>query len=83
MTVEEPVYEIVLQAREFEYNLDELRDKELFKDLEFDSVDVMNLISKLEREFHILIEHEEVMELTKGFKDIVNLIEKKLERCQT
>ena len=78
MNIEERVYQIVVQIRELDYQLDELGNKELFKDLAFDSVDVMNLISKLEKEFQIFFAHEEIMELTKRFQDIVDLIEKKL-----
>jgi acyl carrier protein len=55
--------------------------KKLREELGLDSVDVVSVVSQVERRFHVRLTHEELQELvTVG--DVLNLLQSKLEPPQ-
>jgi acyl carrier protein len=61
---------------------DDLRDDvNLREDLGLDSVDVVSIVSQVERRFHIRLTHEELEKLA-TVADVLNLLEAKLQQSQ-
>src|ERR1700678_1551833 len=50
--------------------------------LGLDSVDVVSLVSQVERHFHIRLSHEELQQLV-TFNDVLGLLERKLAALQS
>ena len=75
MTVEEKVKEIT--ARITHKNVDEIKADGNFKDLEADSLDVVQILVALEEEYNIELEDEEMQKVT-NMGEFVAYIERKV-----
>ncbi len=75
MTVEEKVKEIT--ARITHKNVDEIKTDGTFKDLEADSLDVVQILVALEEEYNIELEDEEMQKVT-NMGEFVAYIERKV-----
>ena len=64
---------IKINAREVEIS----DDTDLFKDLGFDSLDMVELVLEIEREYDIKIPDYEITEKSITFKDVKDYIEQK------
>ncbi len=75
MTVEEKVKEIT--ARITHKSVDEIKTDGTFKDLEADSLDVVQILVALEEEYNIELEDEEMQRVT-NMGEFVAYIERKV-----
>ena len=75
MTVEEKVKEIT--ARITHKNVGEIKTDGTFKDLEADSLDVVQILVALEEEYNIELEDEEMQKVT-NMGEFVAYIERKV-----
>jgi acyl carrier protein len=67
----------LLEADTGELHADLADDANLREGLGLDSVDVVSIVSQIERRFHIRLTHEELEELV-TVADVLNLLESKL-----
>lgn len=75
MSVEEKVKEIT--ARITHKNVDEIAADGTFKDLDADSLDVVQILVALEEEYNIEIEDEEMQKVT-NMREFIDYIERKV-----
>lgn len=72
----------LLEADTGEKHSDLRDDVNLREDLGLDSVDVVSIVSQVERRFHIRLTHEELEKLV-TVADVLNLLQTKLSQTST
>ena len=79
MNREEIKEQVFLEIEEIVWDdVDRNEDMELRKDLGFDSLDCVELLLKIERQFKISVSDEEA-EPVKTVKEVINIIEQKVK----
>lgn len=80
MNVEYELTEIIREIKGYEENHEiDLKGKQFFEDFDFNSIDIMELLVRVEEKFSITFDPEELMQVLNDCDQLVLFLERKAE----